>query len=417
VAGEEGGGTGSLALGLALSQQSDPDLSARAKAWGLLGALASSGGTEGSPGGNIGEALIRAIPLVGPILQSTGALGHFSGSGITTERAREASLLVSSSPALDALTQFTTAAGHPDPAVLGSMIREGAPSVASVIADAIVGAASHPLAGNLLSVVLGPQSYRRGAVQEVLHGLDPGRFGPAAQAPATENLPAERLPAERPAPDDYRYEPRAFIPTPTTQPPPPPPTTAQRIGNLLSSLITLFLLFAQAGVFERRQRQRQPLPSDPRTTYTPGGQVLMPWQNTSSLVAVPSFPAVGGGGGNILPAILSSLPGVLAAILGRNGGNGGMPGGSFFDAPFIDIVGQGGAGMLSNLTSPWRMTGAGARAQVHVVANPVSGRMTWFRPSGPPILFADDLRAPRRLARVAAQAGRSLGRRARRGGR
>lgn len=87
------------------------------------------------------------------------------------------------------------------------------------------------------------------------------------------------------------------------------------------------------------------------------------------------------------------------------GGNGGL------DLPLIDIVGQGGAGQLAKLTSPFVPTMAGARAQPFVASNPVTGKLTWFKPAGRPILWSGDLTACRRVGRIAARARRSRGKR------
>jgi hypothetical protein len=49
---------------------------------------------------------------------------------------------------------------------------------------------------------------------------------------------------------------------------------------------------------------------------------------------------------------------------------------------------------------------AGARAQPFVSANPVSGKLTWFKPAGKPILWSGDLTACRRVNRIASRARR-----------
>jgi len=82
-----------------------------------------------------------------------------------------------------------------------------------------------------------------------------------------------------------------------------------------------------------------------------------------------------------------------------------------FDLPFIDIVPQGQGALVGGLgagggtlTSPFRPTMAGARAQLHIQTNPVTGRPTWFRPAGQPILFSGDLGACKRVDRIARRA-------------
>jgi len=76
------------------------------------------------------------------------------------------------------------------------------------------------------------------------------------------------------------------------------------------------------------------------------------------------------------------------------------------DLPFIDIVPQGGGGSLARLTSPFVPTMAGARAQAFVSPNPITGKLTWFRPAGKPILWTSDLTACRRVGKIARRARR-----------
>ncbi len=55
------------------------------------------------------------------------------------------------------------------------------------------------------------------------------------------------------------------------------------------------------------------------------------------------------------------------------------------------------------------MTGAitGARAQTHIVQNPVSGAITWFKPAGRPILWSGDLQSCKRVNKIARRARRA----------
>lgn len=73
------------------------------------------------------------------------------------------------------------------------------------------------------------------------------------------------------------------------------------------------------------------------------------------------------------------------------------------------LTGGGGNGMGSTMAlirSPFRPTAAGASAQLFVVPNPVTGRPTWFRPAGRPVLFSGDFAAARRVSKVAGRARR-----------
>ena len=91
----------------------------------------------------------------------------------------------------------------------------------------------------------------------------------------------------------------------------------------------------------------------------------------------------------------------------------GISGGGFqtagFDLPFIDITRQGGGATLSALTSPFLPSMAGARAQPFVAPNPVTGKITWFRPAGRPILWSGDLTTCKRVNRIARRARRARG--------
>jgi len=113
----------------------------------------------------------------------------------------------------------------------------------------------------------------------------------------------------------------------------------------------------------------------------------------------------GGGGGGVgggiqLPGMpqIPGFPGMQPTVNGQNGAmamGGGCP------------------------VSPFRAGGTlGARAVPFVAVNPVSGRPVWFGPLGMPLLWSGDLRAVRRVRKIAGRAARFSGtRRRRRGGR
>jgi len=78
--------------------------------------------------------------------------------------------------------------------------------------------------------------------------------------------------------------------------------------------------------------------------------------------------------------------------------------------PGLDIVPQGvGSFGLSGsgLMSPFRRTLAGAAAQPFIASNPVTGRSTWFKPAGRPILWSGDLTACKRVNKIARRARRA----------
>jgi hypothetical protein len=59
----------------------------------------------------------------------------------------------------------------------------------------------------------------------------------------------------------------------------------------------------------------------------------------------------------------------------------------------------------------FRRTAAGIRARSLVeVVNPMTGRKTWYRNVGRPILFSGDLRSCKRVQKVASRARRARGR-------
>lgn len=80
-----------------------------------------------------------------------------------------------------------------------------------------------------------------------------------------------------------------------------------------------------------------------------------------------------------------------------------------FDIPGFDIrsplaaQGMGGVGGLGSMTM-FRPTMAGASAQTFMTANPVTGRTTWFRPAGRPILWSGDIACAKRVQKVARRA-------------
>lgn len=92
-------------------------------------------------------------------------------------------------------------------------------------------------------------------------------------------------------------------------------------------------------------------------------------------------------------------------------GGGGQTGGFGLDIPGVEF-GQGadvGSALTQNFVpTRSRFTGAvtGARAQNFVAINPVSGAITWFGPIGRPILWSGDVRAAKRLKKIARFAAR-----------
>lgn len=171
------------------------------------------------------------------------------------------------------------------------------------------------------------------------------------------------------------------------------------------------------------QGQTVPRPGPTLPAVLPGGAMTR-WPVPQTVPSLPffqnpQFPAAGPsrapfapGGVLTMPQFQNQIPGFQTAGLDLPAIAGGA--GAFlsqFGLPLIDIVRQGGGQTLGNLTSPFRSTMAGAAAQAHIQTNPVSGKITWFKPAGRPILWSGDLTACRRVGKIATRARRSRGKR------
>ena len=140
----------------------------------------------------------------------------------------------------------------------------------------------------------------------------------------------------------------------------------------------------------------------------------MPNIATSIISALPALTAAAGG----LIGAIRGTPVFTPPINPRGGFPSTLPGGARpagFELPFVDIVPEAQGRVGASLSSPFAMAAPGLRAQTFVLPNPTTGRPTWFRPAGRPILWSSDLSACGRVNRIAARARRARGRR--RGGR
>lgn len=106
----------------------------------------------------------------------------------------------------------------------------------------------------------------------------------------------------------------------------------------------------------------------------PGGMSFLPTTIARSL------PTIVRGAGSVLAGA-----GIGAGLEALFGGNGGCP------------------------SSPFTAGGSTMRASTFVVPHPETGRPTWFRPAGRPILWSSDLSACRRVRKVAGRARRRVG--------
>lgn len=184
------------------------------------------------------------------------------------------------------------------------------------------------------------------------------------------------------------------------------------------------------------------VPSTPGDRFTQAFDQARAAMNlpTSNGGTVPYFNSFFGGdtqsqgGGSPLGGLFGALgqigsSAVSAALTPRarinvfQGGStpGALPGGALLNPSISDPLGLGlslipnvsmGAAATAGdaLTSPWRQTAGGASAQPHIAVNPVSGRLAWFGPLGRPMLWSGDMRACKRVNRIARKAkGRRVG--------
>ncbi len=122
----------------------------------------------------------------------------------------------------------------------------------------------------------------------------------------------------------------------------------------------------------------------------------------------------GEGGPGLGERLLRGLPDLLLGPGGPLPGGGnvtiGLPG---FTQPVPGPVGTGVPSLgFAGGACPTNPFGAGrstARAQTFVAVNPVTGRPTWFKPAGRPILWSRDLTTCKTVKRVARQARRASG--------
>jgi len=104
--------------------------------------------------------------------------------------------------------------------------------------------------------------------------------------------------------------------------------------------------------------------------------------------------------------VLGQVLGGVAAGVGATGGMN-LPGNvnQFDITPGFSIGPQG----ASALFEPYRSTQSGHSAQMFLGINPTTGRQTWFRPVGRPILMSGDVRIARRVNRLLGRGRRRLG--------
>lgn len=140
----------------------------------------------------------------------------------------------------------------------------------------------------------------------------------------------------------------------------------------------------------------------------------------------PSGAVSGFGGGSDWLSGLGSLAQGVGGIISAIRMPQAAPGGFGFVAPAMGTAGRviggiaagaAGAGIADWLmgnggacpTSPFASGGGAPRAQTFVAANPATGKATWFKPAGRPLLWSGDLSAARRVRKIAGRARRRVG--------
>jgi len=375
---------------------------------GLLGALAGidsgADGSEQSP--NLGESLIEAIPLVGPILEATGVTANIGGSGITRARQRAAASIIQNNPVLRGILETRNATGVTG-LELASLLRRESPGAGAIIRRTIEDLVNTPLGLNIFSQIFGGGlgQTSQEAAQAILNRVEPETFGAPGELERTADLPTDSDPGGVFARDPATTTPGQPQPAPRT----PPLTNAQRVALILQALQRSGLLgqLLQQIFGRRRQRAagpgtststtvvRVPLPSPPppSTPTTTGGPSTMPFIDTglAGLLQI---------GGDIAADIVSAFnpsgpSGVPLAPVAS-----GFVNPMNIDIPGFDVAPQGAAG----LSAPFRNTASGARAVEHIRFNPRTGKPTTFVPAGRCILRTSDISAKKRVEKVAKMA-------------
>lgn len=101
-----------------------------------------------------------------------------------------------------------------------------------------------------------------------------------------------------------------------------------------------------------------------------------------------------------------ALPGGSPAVQGPAERFGVQIGDTFLG---VQTPGAAAGAGCPSLGSPFAARGMSATPQPFVMANPVTGRLTWFRPAGRPVLWSSDLTSCRRVKKIAARARRAQG--------
>lgn len=236
--------------------------------------------------------------------------------------------------------------------------------------------------------------------------------GPPPTPPAPPPQPA-------PIPQGPNLPPQT--PQTTTQPPTPAAGWSDWVATLPGKLASAAELSALLGALISLFRR-------PNVTALPVGYGTgIGW--IPQTLGGPNVPYQLGGG---LLTDLGGLAGGVASVINAIRGPQAMPGGyPVMGASFVGpaggaiarslpwVLGGAGAGLGamelfggnggSCPTAPFAQATAGPRAQIFVAANPVTGKPTWFRPAGRPILWSSDLSACRRVRKVAGRARRRAG--------
>jgi hypothetical protein len=94
--------------------------------------------------------------------------------------------------------------------------------------------------------------------------------------------------------------------------------------------------------------------------------------------------------------LMRQLPGLATGLLAGEG----------IESMMESFAGSGAVGAPGGATPMFRPTVQSARPTAFHVPNPVTGRETWFKPAGHPILWSSDLAACKRVKKIARKVSR-----------
>lgn len=147
---------------------------------------------------------------------------------------------------------------------------------------------------------------------------------------------------------------------------------------------------------------------------TAGRATNVPYPNTSILGF--SGETAGGGvssWGNLLGGVGLAAGSIISALSGNDAGSLAQYGDPWGPDILYSDASRAQAALNASLAggcgSPFVAGGSALRPATFSMTNPATGKQTWFRPAGRPILWSSDLGACRRVNRIARKARRRSG--------